>query len=77
MEIKQLTHNHTLTEEEHHAIVLFKGEEVQFRVTKVTSISTRGTCFTAVSIKKIGYKPNLTKGQKEKIREFIQQNLEK
>ena len=74
MELKQLTHHSTLTEEEYHATVLFKGVEIPFRVLKTTSINN-STCFTAVSIKKVSDKPNITKGQKEKIREFIQSKL--
>ena len=79
MELKQLTKHSTLTEEEYHATVLFKGVEIPFRVLKHTNVTDRGTCFTSVSIKKVhnvyGDLPNITKGQKEKIREFIQSKL--
>jgi hypothetical protein len=74
MELKQLAKHSTLTEEEYTATVLFKDVEIPFRVLKTTSI-TNSTCYTAVSIKKLKDKPNLTKGQKEKIREFIQSKL--
>jgi hypothetical protein len=75
MELTQLNKHSTLTEEEYIATVLFKGVEIPFRVLKTTSISYRGTSFTAVSIKKVSDKPNITKGQKEKIREIIQCKL--
>jgi hypothetical protein len=76
MELKRLNKHWTTTDEEHIAIVQFKNVEIQFSVIKTTHISTRGTSFTNVSIKKLSDKPNLTKGQKEKIREIIQQKLE-
>ncbi len=74
MELIQINKHFTLTEEEYTATVLFKGVEIPFRVLKTTSI-TNSTCFTAVSIKKLSDKPNITKGQKEKIREFIQSKI--
>ena len=75
MEIKNLTKYSTLTEEEFHATVNYKDSEFVYRVLKTTSISTRGTCYTAVSIRAISNKPNLTKGQKEKIRKLIEDKL--
>jgi len=77
MKLNQLTKNSTLTEEEFHALVEVKGVEVPFRVLKVTNISTRGTCYTAITIKAINSKPNLTKGQKEKIKKLIEEKINK
>jgi hypothetical protein len=81
MKLNQLTKNSTLTEEEFTALVEVKGVEVPFRVLKTTSISTRGTSYTAVSIKRAhagyGNLPNLTKGQKEKIRKLIEDEINK
>lgn len=74
MNLINLTKYSTLTEEEFHATVNYKGADIQFKVLKTTSI-TNSTCYTAVSIKKISNKPNLTKGQKEKIRKMIEQKI--
>ena len=75
MELTKLTKHSTLTEEEYLATVLFKGVEIPFRVLKHTNVTDRGACYTAVSIKKVNDKPNITKGQKEKIRELIESKL--
>lgn len=74
MTIKTLTKHSTLTEEEFIATVNYKDADINFRVLKTTSI-TNSTCYTAVSIKAIDSKPNLTKGQKESIRILIQNKL--
>lgn len=77
MKLNQLIKHSTLTKEYFTALVEVKGVEIPFRALKTIEISNRGTCYNVVSLKAINNKPNLTKGQKEKIKKLIEEEINK
>ena len=79
MKINQLIKQSTETVTEYIAFVEFKGQEIPFKVTHTVRICSRGTSFTSVDCRQVTARdglPNLTKGQKVKIREMISKELE-
>ena len=79
MTLNQLTKQSTETVTDYIAFVEFKGQEIPFKVTHTVRICSKGTSFTSVDCRQIAAwdgLPNLTKGQKTKIREMISKDLE-
>ena len=78
MTLNQLIKQSTETVTEYIAFVDFKGQEIPFNVTHTTRICNQGTSFTSVYCRPILTRdglPNLTKGQKMKIRDMISKEL--